>query len=73
LAFRSLSKIIFAYSTEASIDNRVYDFLAYNHDPSQFGGVNGILTRFSVEFEDLKITLTKISQIREEKKDVLSK
>jgi hypothetical protein len=71
LVSRSLSKAIFAFNTEASISNIGYSFIDYNHEPPQSGGVNGILTIFSVGLVDPKTTLTKISQVKPEKKNII--
>jgi hypothetical protein len=68
---KSLSKALFAFNTEVSIDNIGYDYIDYNHEPPKTGGVNGILTGFCIGLEDPKTTLEKISQVKPEKKDIL--
>jgi hypothetical protein len=71
LVSRSLSKIIFAYNTGASINYDGCTYIDLDHDPPMAGGINGILTVFSVGMPDPKLVLSKISQIKPEKKDVL--
>lgn len=71
LVSRSLSKAIFAYNTEASIDKFDYELLDHNHEHPQTEFRNGFLTIFSIGMPDPKVVLSKISQIKPEKKDIL--